>query len=143
MFNLSLILILILKSFVNTGPGVASIARYRVLIDKRCLCIYSCGMAAHFWWITHASSLRFSCSRQARTLHFSSGSIWFKCKTFCTLFATSIISYCASSHVTWCVVPYQHHTEICTDIWRRKSTFSHLSFHSFVNGNVFFLSVIP
>ena len=91
--------------------------------------LYYCGMAAHFWWITRVSSLRFSCSSCARTLHFSKSNMWLiglKFKTFAghlsfsTLFATSIISYCASSHVTWCVVLCQHHTEICTDMKKKK-----------------------
>ena len=52
-------------------PGVASTARYCVLIDKMCLIIYCCGMAAHIWWTTRVSSLRFSCSGCARTLCFN------------------------------------------------------------------------
>jgi len=39
--------------FVLT-PDIASSARDRVLIDKMCLWIYYCGMAAHIWWIIHA-----------------------------------------------------------------------------------------
>jgi len=35
-------------------PDIASSARDRVLIDKMCLWIYYCGMAAHIWWIIHA-----------------------------------------------------------------------------------------
>jgi len=29
----------------------SSTARYRILINKMCLWIYCCGMAAHIWWI--------------------------------------------------------------------------------------------
>ena len=32
--------------FIHT-PGVASTARYRVLIDNMCLSIYDCGIAAY------------------------------------------------------------------------------------------------
>ena len=76
-------------------PGVASTARYCVLIDNMCLWKYT--------W-----------------------SIGFKSKTFaghlsfCTLFGTLIISNCASSHVSWCVVPCQQHTEIFTDMKKKN-----------------------
>ena len=111
-----------------------------------CLWIYCCGMAAHFWWITRVSSLRFSCSSCARTLHFSKSNMWLiglKFKTFAghlsfsALFATSIISYCASSHVTWCVVLCQHHTEICTDMKKKNRPNDVISIphHSYVSLN--------
>ena len=36
-----------------------------------CLWIYCCGMAAHIWWITRMSSLRFSWRGCVRTLRFN------------------------------------------------------------------------
>ena len=47
-----------------------------VLIDKMCLWIYCCGMAAHIWWITRVSSLRFSCIGCTRTLPFNRSNKW-------------------------------------------------------------------
>ena len=76
-------------------------------------------MTAHIWWITRKSSLRFRCSGCARTLHISRSNKW--SIGFCTLFATNITRYCASSHVTLCVIPYQHHTEIGTDMKKKNS----------------------
>ena len=64
-----------------------------------CLWIYCCWKAAHIWWITLVSSMRFSCSGCARTLHCNTSNKWsigFKSRLFadhlivCTLFATNI-----------------------------------------------------
>ena len=58
-------------------------------------------MAAQIWWKTCASSLRFSCSCCARTLHFNRSNKWligFKSRLFaghlrfCSMFAISITS---------------------------------------------------
>ena len=64
-----------------------------------CLWIYCCWKAAHIWWITLVSSMRFSCSGCARTLHCNRSNKWsivFKSRFFAghllfwTLFATNI-----------------------------------------------------
>ena len=41
-----------------------------------CVWIYCCGMAAHIWWITRVSSLRFLCSGCARILRCNRPSKW-------------------------------------------------------------------
>jgi len=44
-------IVLVLFQYFVHQPGVTSTTMYRALIDKMCLWIYCCGMAAHIWWI--------------------------------------------------------------------------------------------
>ena len=91
-------------------PGVASSARYRLLI-------YCCGMAAHIWWITHMSSTRCSCSGCARTMRFNRPNTWsigyisrlFAGRlSFCTLFPTHITSVLLAAWHDAYLVPTSH-----------------------------------
>ena len=106
--------------------GIAFSARYRVLINTMCLWIYCCGMAAHIWWISRVSFLRFVCRGCARTLRFNRSNKWsigFKSRLFashvCMLFATSIINVLLA--VWHDAISCQHHTEIGTDMKKKKN----------------------
>mgnify|MGYP006890243468 CR=1 FL=1 len=79
-----------------------------------------------FWWITRASSLRFSCSGCAWTGRFNRltidqhdlnpdflQAIW----DFARCLLQSLLV--TSSRVTLCVIPCQHHTQIVTDMKNR------------------------
>ena len=98
------------------------------LINCVCLRKYGCGKAAHIWWITRVSSLRFSYSGCARTLRFNRSnkwSIWFKSRLFAGHQCLHVVCYkyytCVSIRVTWYVITCQHHTEIGTDRKKRKN----------------------
>ena len=60
----------------STWCSIYSNLGFGVLVDKMCQWIYCCGMAAHIWWITRVSSLRFSCSGYARILRFNRSNKW-------------------------------------------------------------------
>ena len=86
-------------------------------------------MAAHIWWITRVSSMRFSCSGWARTLHISRSNkwsiglklrllqaIWFFAR--CLLQALQVIVLLATWHDA---LSRANIIAILARIWRRKT----------------------